>query len=341
MKELRVAILGYGGIARAHMHGYDQLEKEGLPIRRVALCDIDPKQFSTIQEINIKGEGEQTTGALHLYTDADEMLAKEEIDIVDICLPTYLHKEYTIRMLRAGKHVQCEKPMALSASDCAEMIAVAKENGVQLMIGQCLRFNANYLALKEVLESGQYGRVTAAHFERLSALPRWGFDGWFRDVTRSGGALMDMGIHDADMIRFLWGDPDSVSGVTYHRDMQNQGAACRLLYQNGMTVTFNTSWCEAAGFPFTSTFRVTMEKATVAWDGRGQVKVYPAEGEAYELTYAQTDHMAEESRYFAETVSGKHENTKNPPESAMASLSLIEKLYESAAHDGQTIVIKE
>jgi predicted dehydrogenase len=330
MKELRVAILGYGGIARAHMHGYDLLEKEELPIRRVALCDIDPQQFSAIQEINIKSESEQTTGDLHLYTDFDEMLANEQIDIVDICLPTYLHKEYAIRALRAGKHVQCEKPMALTAADCREMISVAKENGCHLMIGQCLRFNANYLALKELLDSGKYGRVIAAHFERLSALPRWGFECWFRDTARSGGCLQDMGIHDIDMIRFLFGEPQTVTCATYDDEMKRQGSTACLYYENGPIVSANSSWCEASGFPFTSTFRVTAEQATIVWDGRGRVKVYPAGAEAYELTYAQTDHMAEESRYFAEVVSGEHENEKNPPESAMLTVALIERLYESA-----------
>ncbi len=334
MKELRVAILGYGGIARAHMNGYDRLEKEGLPIRRVALCDIDPQQFSAIQEINIKSEGEQTTGDLHLYTDFDEMLTNEQIDIVDICLPTYLHKEYAIRALRAGKHVQCEKPMALTAADCREMIAVAKEHGCHLMVGQCLRFNANYLALKELLDSGKYGRVITAHFERLSALPRWGFEHWFSDHTRSGGCLQDMGIHDIDMIRFLLGEPQAVSCMTYDHEMKRQGSSSILYYENGTVISANSSWCEADGFPFSSPFRVTMEKATAVWDGRGQVKIHPAGGEAYELTYEQTDHMAEESRYFAEVIRGEHANEKNPPESAMMTVELIERLYESADKGG-------
>ncbi|MBO5051413.1 MAG: Gfo/Idh/MocA family oxidoreductase [Clostridia bacterium] len=337
MKEIRVALLGYGGIARAHMHGYDVLEKEGFPIHRVALCDVDPEQFSAVQKINIEADGKQTTGSLHLYTDVDEMLANEEIDLVDICLPTYLHKDYAIRMLRAGKHVQCEKPMALSYADCAEMIATAKECGRHLMIGQCLRFNANYLALKALIDEGRYGRVISASFERLSALPRWGFEGWFRDVKRSGGALMDMGVHDVDMVRYLLGEPDAVSAISVDMDMPKQSYTCRLLYKNGPFVTTQVSWCEAPGFPFSCPFHVTLEKATVTWDGRGQVTVYPAGGEVYTLAYEQCDHMAEEIRYLGEVILGMHENKKNPPESAMATMKIVALLDASAAQGGQTL----
>jgi predicted dehydrogenase len=172
--------------------------------------------------------------------------------------------------------------------------------------------------------------VITAHFERLSPLPRWGFERWFSDHTRSGGCLQDMGIHDIDMIRFLFGEPQSVTCATYDYEMKRQGSTACLRYENGPVISVNSSWCEAPGFPFTSTFRITAEKATVVWDGRGQVKVHPAGEDAYELTYQQTDHMAEESRYFAEVVSGEHANEKNPPESAMMTVDLVERLYESA-----------
>ena len=337
MSEIKVAILGYGGIARAHMSGYDILEKDGCSIRRVALCDIAPNQFTAVQKINIKTSEASGIDTLHLYTDFEEMLAKEDFDTLDICLPTYLHKEYTVRALRAGKNVQCEKPMALTAADCAEMIAAAKESGKLLMIGQCLRFNADYLALKGLLDSGKYGKVLMARFERLSALPRWGYENWFMDFARSGGEMMDMSIHDYDMARFLFGEPEKVSAVAVGYELPEQCSHVRLYYKDGPIVTVDGSWAEGATFPFTCGFRVVLEKATVAWNGRGAVRVYPSEGEAYDLVYAPADHMAEETRFFAEVVRGNTENTKNPPESAMKTIALVEKLKESAAQGGKIL----
>ena len=338
MKEIKVAILGYGGIARAHMGGYNLLKKAEFPIRLVALFDVDAGQFEKDVAINIKNDASTEQKDYRTYTDLDEMLAKEEIDVVDICLPTYLHKEYTVRMLRAGKHVQCEKPMALNAADCAEMIAVAKECGKHLMVGQCLRFYAPYLALKAELESGKHGRVLTARFERLSTLPTWGYQNWFVDFEKSGGEMLDMSIHDYDMARYLFGDPKKVSAVTCDREVREQTSHGRLFYEDGMIVTVDGSWAEAKTFPFSCPFRVACEKATIAWSAMSsRVRVYPNEGEPYDLDYESNDYMAEESRFFAKVVAGEVENEKNPPESAMKTVELIEKLKESAALEGAVL----
>lgn len=334
MKETKVAILGFGGIARAHMNGYNLLKKQGAPIRVVAVCDVDGEQFKKNIKINVDTGAQEEKVDFRTYTDLDEMLAKEEIDTVDICIPTYLHKEYTVRLLRAGKNVQCEKPMALSSADCAEMIAAAKESGKSLMVGQCLRFNSHYLALKGELDSGKHGKVLTARFERLSALPTWGFDNWFTDFARSGGEMMDMSIHDYDMARFLFGEPEKISAVTCDREMREQTSNGRLYYADGKIVTVDGSWAEGKAFPFSCPFRVVCEKATIAWNGKDNVRVYPSEGEAYDLAYEANDHMAEESLFFAKVVQGELKNEKNPPESAMQTIKLIEKLKESAAQGG-------
>ncbi|MBQ8174947.1 MAG: Gfo/Idh/MocA family oxidoreductase [Clostridia bacterium] len=334
MQETKIAILGYGGIARAHMNGYNILKKKGAPIRVVALCDADDTQFEKDIKINVDTGAQEEEKSWRTYTDLDEMLAKEEIDTVDICVPTYLHKEYTVRLLRAGKNVQCEKPMALTAADCAEMIATARECSKHLMVGQCLRFCGHYLALKAELDSGKHGKVMTARFERLSPLPTWGFDNWFVDFARSGGEMLDMSIHDYDMARFLFGEPEKVSAVTCDREIHEQTSNGRLYYKDGLIVTVDGSWAESKTFPFSCPFRVVCEKATIAWNGCDKVRVYPNEGEAYDLDYENEDYMAEEALFFAKVTQGEVKNEKNPPESAMQTVALIEKLKESAACGG-------
>lgn len=339
MKETRVAILGYGGIARSHKSGYVKLAEEGEAVKLVALCDIDENQFHKTVTINLGESAPEDLSAYNLYTDFDEMLAKEDIDTVDICLPTFLHKEYAIRALKAGKNVQCEKPMALTSADCAEMIAAAKESGKKLMIGQCLRFDSVYLALKEFLESDKAGKVLSIRCERYSNMPRWAFEGWFHDYSRSGGEMHDMSIHDYDMIRFLFGEPKQVFATSVAHDMPDQVSHAVLQYENGMIASVGGSWAEAPSFGFRAGFHVTTEKATVIWStATGAPKVYPAEGEAYELTCPARSHMAAQSLYFHRVVTGEIENTTNPPESAMQTVVLVEKLKESAAKGG--IVIK-
>jgi predicted dehydrogenase len=167
-KVIRVAMIGFGGIAKSHKRGYEILAKEGAPVKLVAICDINPEQFTKAQAINIEGKSKYDLSEQTLYTDLDEMIAKEDFEMVDICLPSFLHKEYATRMLRAGKHVLCEKPMSLSSADCEEMIATAHECGKKLMIGQCLRFEPLYLVLKNAIEQGTFGKVKNAFFDRLS-----------------------------------------------------------------------------------------------------------------------------------------------------------------------------
>ena len=336
MKETKVAIVGFGGIARAHMNAYDLLEAEGFPIRRVALCDVNPEQFTKVQKINIDTGAAKDVGSLGQYTDFDEMIAKEDIDMVLICLPTYLHKEYTIRALRAGKDVLCEKPMALNSADCAEMLAVAKECGKHLMIGQCMRFEGPYVALKDELDTGKHGKVLMMRMERMSALPRWGFEDWFTDFSRSGGEMQDMSIHDYDYARYLLGEPSKVSAVTVNYEMPEQCSRGTLYYEGGAIVTVDGSWAEAPGF-FTCGYHVICEKASIIWDGKNDIRVYPKTGEAYDIAPPKVNEYAEEARFFITCCNTDEKNEKNPPESAMRTIELIERLKESAAQGGAVL----
>ena len=124
--------------------------------------------------------------------------------MVDVCLPTDLHAEVTVAALEAGKHVLCEKPMALTVAECDRMVAAAKASGRFLMIAHCIRFWPEYIALKEIVDSGQYGKVTSALFRRISGLPKW--SEWFPNPQRSGGAILDLHIHDVGLYQLPAGD---------------------------------------------------------------------------------------------------------------------------------------
>lgn len=335
-KVIRVAMIGFGGIAKSHKRGYEKLEKAGDPVKLVAICDINPEQFTKAQAINLEGNPKYDLSGQTLYTDLDEMIAGEDFDMVDICLPSFLHKEYATKMLRAGKHVLCEKPMALSSADCEEMIATAKACGKKLMIGQCLRFEPLYLFLKNAIEQGTFGKVKNAFFDRLSSMPRWGFEGWYHDTNRSGGAIMDLHIHDVDMVRFLFGEPKAVSAVAYDTETRWTVINSRFLYDDDKIVVATASWDEAKSTKFAMPYRVNFEKATVTLQG-GTVTVYPTEGEPYTPELPKADRMAEEIKFLAMSILNGTENTQNPPESAMMTVKLVETLRESAAKCGDAV----
>ncbi|MBQ8894334.1 MAG: Gfo/Idh/MocA family oxidoreductase [Clostridia bacterium] len=335
---LKVAILGYGGIARSHRKGYEQLAEQNAPVELVALCDIDPEQFTKLVTINQGGES-GIRKEYRTYTDLEEMLAKEELDVIDICLPTYLHCEYACKLLRRGYHVQCEKPMGLNAGECAEMIKAAEESGKKLMIGMCLRFDGLYLALKELIDSGKYGRVESAYFERLSAMPRWGFKGWFHDYDRCGGVGMDLHIHDVDMIRFLFGEPKAVSSVANDVRTKFTTMHSRFHYDD-ILVSAIADWGQSNSTKFRANCRINLEKATVEVGHKGGITVYPDEGEPHVLEpTTKLSHMAEESLYFARTILGESENTKNTLQSAAKTVDLVKKLVESAENGGKIVEV--
>lgn len=337
MKEIRVALIGFGGIARSHAKGYARLAAEGEALRLVAVCDVNPERFTAAVSMNLGTGKTVLPEGVHTYTDVEELLANETFDMADLCLPTDLHKEYAIRLMEAGKHVLSEKPMALSSAECDEMLAVARKTGMRLMIGQVLRFNASYLYLKECVESGRFGAVRHAFLHRLCGLPRWGYQRWFEDDRRSGGCLLDTHIHDVDMARYLFGEPYAVSTVSIDGDMRWQAQNTRLYYDR-ILVSINGSWDEASTVPFNAGFRVRFEKASVILEN-GTLTVYPeGEGEPYTPEIPATDPMTEEIRVFASLVRDPSlPNERNTPESARQSVYLVEHLFESAKRNGEIV----
>ena len=338
MNEVKVAIIGFGGIARAHYKGYKILKKEQAPVRLLAVCDVDPSKFDSDVKINIASEENGLSADIACYTSVDDLIASEDFNMADICLPSFLHKEYTVKLLKAGKHVLCEKPMALSTEQCEEMLVAAKKSGNKLMIGQCLRFNATYSFLKDIVESGKYGKMRHLFMDRRSAQPIWGFEHWFEDTERSGGCILDMHIHDVDMARYLLGEPKAVSTMAYDTGVRWSVENTRLYY-DGTMVVINGSWDESATCKFYSGYRARFDDATVICDN-GVITVYPENGEIYKPEIKHVDHMAEEIRYFASTIlDDTIKNEKNPPSSAAATVKLIEKLRESAEANGAIITL--
>ena len=331
---LKAGIVGCGSISRAHRKEYLVLEEQGV-VKLTCGFDTNPQAFERRVKNNLGNSDQELEENIRFYTDLEEMLAKEELDILDVCIPTYLHRQVVVDLLNRGYHVLCEKPMALSFEDCRAMLAAAESAGKELMVGQCLRFYPGFEWIKQALDEKRYGKVLGAFFGRFSSPPSWAQNNWFAQADRSGGAVTDLHIHDIDMLRYLFGEPQAVSARATHSFSVYDTVHTSLFYGD-VPVTAIADWTRT-GAPFMALSTIDCEKATISFDGT-VLTVYPKDG-----TGAQTVELEKRSgyygeiRYFCDVVTGKTENTKNSALSAATSLRLIEHIKQSADQKGAIV----
>lgn len=287
---LKVGLVGVGGISGAHIPAWQSMENVEL----VALCDVRPEQMTRYPE-------------LRQYTDMDDMLAKEQLDILDICLPTYLHADVAVKAMERGIHVLSEKPVSLKAEDVHRLYETAKRNNVRFMVAQVLRFWPEYIYLKEIYDSGRYGKLLSGRMARLGHMPGWSWDNWMKDESRSGLVPFDLHIHDLDFMVYTFGKPKQVSSFRARRPDQDVFTA---VYQfDGFYVDSEATWY-AAPYPFHASYRFQFEKALIVLDGA--LTVYEVDGKTFTvgadggetggIELPPTNAYANEIRYFADCV---------------------------------------
>lgn len=331
---LRVAMIGFGGIAHSgHIKNHFALEEEGRE-KLVAVCDIRPELFEQKIVINTGGAEVSLREDVARYTDWKEMLDKEDVDVVDICVPTFLHKDITIQVLKMGYHVLCEKPMSPSYEDCLEMCKAEKEYGKRLMIGHCVRFGTAMNIIKKFIDEKTYGKVKHAQFRRLSGPPKWGWDNWYMDYNRSGGCIRDLHVHDIDFARYVFGEPHKISCVTADKYSGKDIVQSHLMY-DGFSAMVIGDWSRE-GFPFQASCEISFENATVTL-GAGEIKICQRDGEVFNYQFTANNSYKAEMEYFFDIIENDKENTQNPPESSALTIKLIDTLVESADNDGKVI----
>lgn len=287
---LKVGLVGVGGISGAHIPAWQSMEDVEL----VALCDVRPEQMTRYPE-------------LRQYTDMDDMLAKEQLDILDICLPTYLHADAAVKAMERGIHVLSEKPVSLKAEDVHRLYETAKRSNVRFMVAQVLRFWPEYVYLKEIYDSGRYGKLLSGRMARLGHMPGWSWDNWMKDESRSGLVPFDLHIHDLDFMVYTFGKPKQVSSFRARRPDQDVFTA---VYQfDGFYVDSEATWY-AAPYPFHASYRFQFEKALIVLDGA--LTVYEVDGKTFTvgadggetggIELPPTNAYANEIRYFADCV---------------------------------------
>ena len=163
---LKVGLVGVGGISGVHILAWDAMEDAEL----ISLCDIRPERMEKYTD-------------KRCYEDVDEMLEKEDFDILDICLPTFLHFEVAMKAIKKGINVLCEKPLSLNLDEISELYNAAKANNVKIMAAQVLRFWYEYEALKKIYETQKYGKLISGSMSRLGVRPMSSWNDWMLDMT--------------------------------------------------------------------------------------------------------------------------------------------------------------
>jgi len=262
-----VGIVGLGFMAATHLKAYRQI----TDYRIAAICNPSGR--------NLDGDFSKVAGnigsteALKLdmsrvkpYRRFADLLADPAVQLVDICAPTPAHPELAIAALTAGKHVICEKPLARTSILARKIADTATESGTFLLPAMCLRFWPEWVWVKKAIEESTYGRCLAARFRRVAQPPAWG-QKFFLDGKLSGGALLDLHIHDTDFVQFCFGRPfgvfstgfTKVSGAIDHVVTQYQVASAASVCAEG-------SWAMTEGFGFNMSYTVVFENATADYD---------------------------------------------------------------------------
>lgn len=337
---LRVGIVGFGFMGRMHYNCWKNVA--GAEVS--AICDADPDVIGKTDEShgNIAGaEGSSISGDVQIHSDFEKMLAEGNLNAVSITVPTHLHARFSVRALKAGLHVLCEKPMALSMTQCRDMMAAAQKSGTILQIGHCIRFWPEYAKAREIVEGGEYGKVVAASFHRLCSAPWWSEDSWFLDVERSGGMAMDLHIHDTDFVQYLFGMPQAVR--SFGAEGEHGGLvhiATQYLYGDDKVVSADGSWAMAASFGFRMSFVIAMEKGTIAYDCRKKpaLEVFPNDGDAFAPEVEAGDGYLREIDYFARLVGGEKLGEVTSLEQSCNSIALVLAEGESVRRDEKIVI---
>ena len=317
---IKVALIGAGGMGMTHFNAYKKIEDAKV----IAVVDA---QVDAVRE-KIADEN------VRIYSDIDELFANETLDIVDICAPSYMHSELSIKALEKGAHVLCEKPMSISSEDTKAVIETAEKTGKLFMTAHVVRFMSPYMYLKNVINNGELGKPVHIDMKRISAIPGWSWDNWMKDVRKSGGSPIDLSIHDMDFIQYVFGQPEKVSGV-YHKMKNNNDYIISELVYDDFTATVTGGWF-SCDIPFRAEYLAVFEKGYVEFTGGKIIKngeeVVIQAGEVSEdtgINISGADGYVDEIAYFISCVKNNVKPEWVTPESSENSVKLVERILEN------------
>lgn len=358
-KKVRVGIIGVGGIANGkHMPNLAKIEN----VEMVAFCDL-------IRERAEEGARKYGTHDAEVFTDYRDLLKVKDIDVVHVCTTNDAHSYITVEALEAGKHVMCEKPMAINAEEAKKMVDAAKRTGKKLTIGYQNRFRPDSQYLKQLCDNGELGEIyfAKALAVRRRAVPTWG--SFLDEEKQGGGPLIDIGTHALDLTLWMMNnyEPEMVVGTTYHKLGSRKNAANAwgpwdpdkftvedsafgfIRMKNGATIVLEASWAlntlqigEAmtvlcgteAGADMLDGLRINGEKYSRLYTTKPELETG---GVAY-FEGNSSDPGEVEARQWIDAVVNDKEPVVKPEEAYVVS-QILEAIYKSAK-TGQPVYFK-
>lgn len=326
-RTLGVAVIGLGVMGRTHIRAYQAAAARGAPCALVAVCSDDASLLSgtgaasgNLADLSA-GEKIFDPSAVATTTDPVAIAGNAEVDLVSICTPTDSHAGLAIQMLRAGKHVLVEKPVAVTTADVGRVIEAAGESGRTCMPAMCMRFWPGWDWLKARIAERAFGRALSATFTRVGSRPDWS-RGFYHNPARTGGAMFDLHVHDADVILHLFGPP---------RAVRSMGSIDHIttLYEYSapgpMHVVAEGAWLTAKGFPFRMRYTVEFEHAVADWDlSRPQPLLLVRDGKAEPVALPGESAYDREVAHFVRSIADGRS-----PDVTLADALLVARLLEA------------
>jgi len=338
----RVGIIGAGFMGSMHANVYNMLPD----VKIVGIADV-------------RGEKAKSLAAKFKaipYYDPGEIIKKQDISVIDICLPTFLHKEFVVKAAEQGKDILCEKPIALNLKDADEMIDACKKNNVRFMVAHVIRFWNEYNFLKEAYDRGDYGELKSLVCRRLSPTPTWSWQDWLLNDEQSGGALVDLHIHDTDFMLYLIGrNPEKVYSRSTRLESRYSHIFTNFTFDGGLVVSLEGGWDFPSKFPFGMSYTARFEKAVIDFNSNNSpsLVVYEYSGKVTRPAFEsiKTDEAGgnvedlggyfHEIRYFIEHVSHNKQFNVVTPEDARHSLAVLLMEKESVDEGGEILIQRE
>jgi predicted dehydrogenase len=313
----KVAILGAGFMGSTHARALATIE--GASVEMIYARSAD------------RGQPLANEVGAHFTQSIDEVLSNPLIDAVDICVPTPWHRELTERAIAAGKHVLLEKPLALNLEDADALVALGEHTGRVFMIAHVLRFWPEYEKLQQLAVTGTYGNPVSAIAYRRQAYPAWST--LFSNAELTGGAIVDMLVHDFDAMNWVMGEPVAVSarGIRHPKYGGFDQAQVLIEYADGRSAMVDGGMMMPDSYPFTSSFQLVLERGAIEYEfraggrsleegeGTNRLMLYPGEGEASAVTCDPVDPYKAELAYFIDCIrTGSRPDRATPSDARLA-----------------------
>lgn len=268
MGILGIGIIGCGGMGRMHCHAC--VASEGVEVRAVYDA-VGEKALALGKDFNAAVEP-----SIHA------LLIRPDIDAVFVTTPTPYHHDNALAVIEAGKHLFLEKPIARTLKQARDIVDAANAASLVCIVGQVVRYTPQYELLRDAYLDGRWGKLQAVRFERVCGLPGWETNGWFTDETQSGGAILDMHVHDTDFILYTLGLP----GTVETRGIRNESGwfhTTTLYGFPGVYVEAQGTWYNVQNYPFHSSFVAIFEEGVLELDGTRDFRIqfHPRQGEPF------------------------------------------------------------